>query len=66
MKAKVGLHFFGRNHGRWAVWVYDTVNEATGSSTASKVANCFDYAEAVKTMYHLNGWGEPKSIRRQY
>ena len=66
MKAKVGLHFFGRNHGRWAVWVYDTVNEETGFASANKVANCFDYTEAVKTMYHLNGWGEPKNITRKF
>jgi len=66
MKAKVGLHFFGRNHSRWAVWVYDVVNEETGFASANKVANCFDYAEALKTTYHLNGWGEPKNITRKY
>jgi hypothetical protein len=66
MKAKVGLHFFGRSYGGWAVWRYDTVNEVTGCSSASKVENCFSYEKAVRTMYHLNGWGEPKSIKRTF
>lgn len=64
MKARVGLHFFGRNYGTWAVWVYDIVNYETGFTSASKVTNCITFNEALKTTYHLNGWGEPKSIRR--
>jgi hypothetical protein len=64
MKAKVGLHFFGRNHNSWAVWVYDMVNE-TGSS-ANKVAHCYTYEEALKTTYKLNGWGTPKNITRKF
>ena len=66
MTAKVGLHFFGRNHGAWAVWCYDKVNEETGFASANKIANCISYEEAVRTMYNLNGWGEPKSIRRTF
>ena len=66
MKAKVGLHFFGRNHNSWAVWVYDVVNEATGFSSANKVAHCFTFAEALETTYKLNGWGTPKNITRKF
>jgi len=66
MKAKVGLHFFGRNHNIWAVWCYDVVNEETGFSSAQKVASCCTYEEAVRKMYSLNGWGEPKNITRKF
>ena len=66
MKAKVGLHFFGKNHGSWAVWCYDVVNEETGFSSANKVTNCPTFDEAIKTTYQLNGWGEPKNITRKF
>lgn len=66
MKAKVGLHFFGRLRSGWGIWCYDSVNEETGGTSAYKVADCYTYEEAVKKMYSLNGWGEPKYIRKQF
>ena len=66
MAAKVGLHFFGKNHGTWAVWVYNTVNAETGFTSASKVANCITFEEAITTTYQLNGWGTPKNITRTF
>ena len=66
MKAKVGLYFFGRNHKNWAVWIYDVVNEETGFTSASKVTNCSTFDEAIKTTYHLNGWGTPKNITKKF
>ena len=66
MAAKVGKYFFGRNYGSWAVWVYDFVNNETGFTSASKVANCITFDEALTTTYQLNGWGTPKSIKRTF
>ena len=66
MKARVGLHFFGRNHSIWAVWCYDKVNEVTGFTSAQKVATCYSYEDAVRKMYELNNWGEPKYIQRKF
>jgi len=66
MKAKVGLHFFGRSHNSWCVWVYNIVNEETGFSSSNKVAHCCTFEEAIKTTYQLNGWGEPKNITRKF
>ena len=66
MKARVGLYFFGRSHNTWGIWCYDYVNEETGASSAQKVTNCCTYEEAVRKMYALNGWGEPKQIRRNF
>jgi len=66
MKAKVGLHYFGRSLNSWGIWQYDRVDEVTGNSTAQKVANCCTYEEAVRKTYQLNGWGEPKKITRKF
>jgi len=66
MKAKIGLHYFGRIRNTWAIWVYEAVNETTGFASARKVTNCFSFEEAVKTTYQLNGWGEPKNIIKKY
>ena len=66
MKAKVGLHFFGRNLGSWGIWCYDSVNEVTGTSSAQKVESCCTFEEALRKTYQLNGWGEPKNITRKF
>jgi hypothetical protein len=66
MKAKVGLHYFGRSGNTWGIWCYDCVNEETGFSSAQKVTNVCTYEQAVKTTYQLNGWGEPKYIKRNF
>lgn len=66
MKAKVGLHFFGRNHNSWVVWCYDYVNEKTGGASAQKIITCFTFEEALRKTYQLNGWGEPKNISRKF
>jgi hypothetical protein len=64
MKAEVGKYKFGRHRNNWGIWQYDYVSE-TGSS-ARFIKDVFSYEEAVREVYRLNGWGEPKQIRRSY
>lgn len=64
MKAEVGKYYFGRHRSMWGLWQYDWVSE-TGS-TARFIKDVFSYEEAVREVYRLNGWGEPKQIRRSF
>ena len=64
MKAQVGLYKFGRHRNSWGIWQYDWVSE-TGSS-ARFIKDVCSYEEAVREVYRLNGWGEPKYIKRVY
>ena len=64
MKVQVGQYTFGRHRNVWGIWQYDMVSE-TGSS-AVFVKDVYSYEEAVRAVYRLNGWGEPKQIRRSY
>ena len=64
MKAEVGKYKFGRHRSMWGIWMYDWVSE-TGSS-ARFIKDVFSYEEAVREVYRLNGWGEPKQIRRSF
>jgi hypothetical protein len=65
MTAKVGTYHFGRHRSNWGIYVYDVVREY-GFASAKFVKDVFTYEEAVKTIYALNGWGEPKYIRRTF
>ena len=64
MKAEVGKYKFGRHRSMWGIWQYDWVSE-TGS-TAQFIKDVRSYEEAVIEVYRLNGWGEPKQIRRSF
>lgn len=64
MRAQVGKYYFGRHRSSWGIWQYDFVSE-TGAS-ARFVKDVFSYEDAVKEVYALNGWGQPKQIRRIY
>ena len=64
MKAQVGMYKFGRHRHHWGIWQYDSVTE-TGTS-ARFIKDVFTFEEAVREVYRLNGWGEPKQIRRSY
>ena len=64
MKAEVGKYKFGRHRNHWAIWQWDWVSE-TGSS-ARFIKDVRTYEEAVTEVYRLNGWGEPKQIRRSF
>ena len=64
MKAQVGLYKFGRHRNWWGIWQYDSVTD-TGTS-ARFIKDVRTYGEAVTEVYRLNGWGEPKQIRRSF
>ncbi len=64
MKATVGQYFFRRHYGNWGIWQYTQVNEI--GTTASHIKDVFGFEDAVREVYRLNGWGEPKSIHRSF
>lgn len=64
MKAEVGKYKFGRHRTLWGIWQYDYVSE-TGA-TARFIKDVYTYEDAVREVYRLNGWGQPKQIRRQF
>jgi len=60
MKNKVGQYRFGRHRLMWGIWYQKT------EFAASFVKDVDTYEEAVRETYRLNGWGEPKQIRRTF
>lgn len=58
MKAIVGQYHFCHKRNMWSVYQYTTVT-ATGN-TARHIEDFGHYEDAVKAVYYLNGWGEPK------
>ena len=64
MKEKVGRYYFGRHRRSWGIWQYDMVSE-TGAS-ARFIKDVLSFEDAVKETYKLNGWGEPKNIRKSF
>ena len=64
MKAQVGKYFFGRHRRCWGIWQWDSVGNGCASGTFIK--DVFTYEDAVKEVYRLNGWGEPKYIKRVF
>jgi hypothetical protein len=64
MKPEVGKHTFGRHRSKWGIWQYDCVVD--GAATARFVKDVNSYEEAVREIYRLNGWGEPKNIRKKF
>lgn len=65
MTAKVGTYHFGRHRSNWGIWMWDAVRE-DGFESSKFIKDVFTYEEAVREVYHLNGWGEPKYIRRSF
>ena len=65
MTAKVGTYHFGRHRSNWGIYMWDVVRE-DGFATSKFIKDVFTYEEAVREIYALNGWGEPKSIRRSF
>ncbi len=64
MKAQVGRYSFGRHRSLWGIWQWNHVTENSASGIFIKDVR--SYAEAVREIYRLNGWGEPKDINRQF
>lgn len=65
MTAKVGTYHFSRHRSNWAIYLYDVVRE-DGFTTSKFIKDVFTYEDAVREVYALNGWGEPKYIKRTF
>jgi hypothetical protein len=63
MKAQVGLYHVSRNMGSWNVYQYNHVTANSNSST--KIESFPHFEEAIREMYKLNGWNEPKLISKR-
>ena len=65
MTPQLNKHYFGRRFNEFAIWQYTAVN--SDGSTMSRQVKCVEtYDEAVTEVYRLNGWGTPKSIKRNF
>ena len=64
MANKVGTYHFGRHRSQWGIWMVESISN--GITMAAFIKDVFTYEDAVKETYHLNGWGEPKSINKKY
>ena len=65
MRAQIVKYYFGRHRSNWGIYVWDVVRE-DGFESSKFIKDVFTYEEAVREVYHLNGWGEPKYIRRSF
>lgn len=57
-----GQYHFGRHYRNWGIWKCDYCENGTTSSRHIK--DVMTYEEAVRETYRLNGWGEPKYIKK--
>lgn len=64
MTLKIGLYHFGKHRRNFGIWLCDYAEDGITSSTFIKDVQT--YEEAVKEVYRLNGWGEPKRIYKKY
>lgn len=64
MVAEVGKYFFRKRYTVFYIYQYDVVEDDFESAKHIKDVQTYD--EAVKEVYRLNGWGEPKQIRRKF
>lgn len=58
--SKTGQYRFGRHRRLWGIWYQHS------EFSASFVKDVDTYEEAVREVYRLNGWGEPKEIRKRF
>lgn len=65
MKLQVGTYHFGRHRSHWGIYICRSVEE-NGTTISDHIGVAFTYEEAVREVYRLNGWGEPKKIYRKY
>jgi len=66
MKAEIGKYYFGRLRSSWGIWLYVESTLCPGQIGSAFIKGAPTFEDAVKETYHLNGWGEPKSIRKSY
>lgn len=64
MAKTVGTYYFTRLRSQWGIWIVESI--INGVTSAALVKSVTTYEDAVKTTYHLNGWGEPKRIYKRF
>jgi len=64
MAKTVGTYYFTRHRRAWGIWIVESI--INGVTSGTFVKDVFSYEDAVKTTYHLNGWGEPKRIYKKF
>ena len=60
MKAEIGKYHFGRRFNYWVIWQRETLYSST------RIKDVETYEDAVREVYRLNGWGEPKAIKKNF
>ena len=67
MKRQLNKYYFGRNRNFWGIWLYGNLTPELPAFVSGKhIKDVRTYEEAVREVYRLNGWGEPKSIKRTF
>ena len=64
MEAQLGNYFYGRHRNLLGIWQYTSVTDT--SSSASFIKDVFSCEDARTEVYRLNGWGEPKTTKRNF
>ena len=64
MAKTVGTYHFGRHRSAWGIWMVESINN--GVIMSAFIKDAASYEDAVRETYHLNGWGEPRSIYKRY
>ena len=62
MKPRVGLYTVSKNQGVYGIYQYTMITET--STYSDHIENHPYFEDAIKAMYRLNGWGEPKNISK--
>lgn len=64
MTKKVGTYYFARHRRNWGIWVITYCNN--GVTMGEHVKDVYNYEDAVRETYNLNGWKQPQNIVRKY
>ena len=64
MTLQVGTYHFLRHRSMWGIFQCEYANN--GNTHSSHVKDVQTYEEAVKEVYRLNGWREPKRVYKKY
>lgn len=64
MAEQVGRYQFTKRRCYWIIWQCVSADETT--ATLVKLKDVYSYEEAVRETYRLNGWGEPKVIKKSF
>lgn len=64
MTRSVGTYWFGRHRSVWGIW--QVALDTFGVQCSKHIKDVALYEEAVRETYRLNGWEQPRTIKRIY